>query len=114
MPTFKPGDVIKIPFPYVEKPVQRHRPALVVSSSELQEIHGMLWVLMITSAENRPWAGDVEITDLEKAGLPAPSVVRCARIATMEAKNATVIGALAPAQWKTVSLMLGRAMGEPS
>ena len=31
---------------------------------------------MITSAKNKPWPGDVRITDLESAGLPAHSVVR--------------------------------------
>jgi mRNA interferase MazF len=33
----------------------------------------LLWVLMITSAENRDWPGDVAVTDLATAGLPAES-----------------------------------------
>ncbi len=110
-PIFEPGDVIKVPFPYVEKPVKQYRPALVVSSSELQEVHSLLWVLMITSAENKPWAGDVEVSHLEEAGLPVPSVVRCAKIATIEASAATRIGALAQAQFKLVSNMIQRALG---
>ena len=110
-PIFEPGDVIKVPFPYMEKPVKQHRPALVVSSSELQEVHGLLWVLMITSAKNKPWAGDVAVSHLEEAGLPAPSVVRCARIATIEASAATRIGALGQAQLKLVSNMMQRALG---
>jgi len=40
---------------------------------------------MITSAENRIWSGDVPIRDLAAAGLPAPSVIRTAKIATIEA-----------------------------
>jgi len=111
MPVFEPGDVIKVPFPYVERPVKQHRPALVVSSPELQDVHGLLWVLMITSAKNRPWAGDVEVTHLEAAGLPVPSVVRCAKIATIEASAATRIGALAQAQFRLVSNMMLRAFG---
>ena len=110
-PIFEPGDVIKVPFPYVEKPVKQYRPALVVSSSELQEVHSLLWVLMITSAENKPWAGDVEVSHLEEAGLPVPSIVRCAKIATIEASAATRIGALAQAQFKLVSNMMQRALG---
>jgi mRNA interferase MazF len=31
---------------------------------------------MITSAKNAPWPLDICITDLEKGGLPSPSVVR--------------------------------------
>jgi mRNA interferase MazF len=111
MPAFEPGDVIKVPFPYGEKPAKQHRPALVVSSSELQEALGLLWVLMITSAKNKPWAGDVEVTHPEEAGLPAPSVVRCAKVATIEAAAATRIGSLGLAQLKLVSNMMQRALG---
>ena len=114
MPVFEPGDVIKVPFPYVERPVKQYRPALVVSSPELQEVHGLLWVTMITSAKNKPWAGDVEVAHLEEAGLPAPSVVRCAKIATIEASAATRIGALGQAQFKLVSNLMQRAFGSNS
>jgi mRNA interferase MazF len=44
---------------------------------------------MITSAENRGWAGDVPVSDLALAGLPAPSVIRTAKIATIDAVDAT-------------------------
>jgi mRNA interferase MazF len=114
MQNFKAGDVVKVPFPYVERPVKQYRPALVVSSSELQEALGLLWVLMITSAKNKPWAGDVEVAHLEEAGLPAPSVIRCAKIATIEAAAATRIGALQHAQMKLVSNIMQRALGSRS
>jgi mRNA interferase MazF len=39
---------------------------------------------MITSAGNEPWSSDVPIPDLKLAGLPAPSVVRPAKIACIE------------------------------
>jgi mRNA interferase MazF len=52
---------------------------------------------MITSADNSPWIGDVAIPDLESAGLPHDSVVRPAKIATVEAGRAARIGRLAPA-----------------
>ncbi|HIJ63029.1 MAG TPA: type II toxin-antitoxin system PemK/MazF family toxin, partial [Rhodospirillaceae bacterium] len=86
--------VIKVPFPYTGRPVRQRRPALVVAARRIQQDHGLLWVLMITSAENRGWAGDVAITNLSMAGLPAASVVRTAKIATIEAKEAEVIGHL--------------------
>jgi mRNA interferase MazF len=110
MPTFDPGTVVKIHFPDVEGLVARFRPALVVSSPELGEVHGLLWILMITSARNEPWAGDIEISNLELAGLPAPSVVRCAKVATIEMSSATAIGSLAPPQWKLVTKMLDRVL----
>jgi mRNA interferase MazF len=111
MPVFEPGDVIKVPFPFPAVAAGKFRPALVVSSPELQEFHGLLWVLMITSAKNKPWAGDVEVTHLEEAGLPAPSVVRCARIAAVETSAATRIGKLGLAQFRLVSNMMQRVLG---
>ncbi|HKE49020.1 MAG TPA: type II toxin-antitoxin system PemK/MazF family toxin [Rhodanobacteraceae bacterium] len=96
MPSFEPGDVIKVPFPYTDRATRQRRPALVVSAHLLQESHGLLWVLMITSAENRPWPGDIALTDLVKAGLPAPSVVRTAKIATIDAKDAEKLGRVGP------------------
>lgn len=51
-------------------------------------------MLLITSYENRGWPGDVAISDLAAAGLPVASVVRTAKIATIEAKEAERIGAL--------------------
>lgn len=50
---------------------------------------------MITSAENRGWAGDVLILDLDAAGLPAPSIVRTAKIATIDAGRAEARGRIA-------------------
>lgn len=92
MPNFEPGDVIKVPFPYTDRATRQRRPALVVSSAPLAEAHGLLWVLMITSAENRGWGGDVAITALVKAGLPVPSVIRTAKIATIETRDAEPLG----------------------
>jgi mRNA interferase MazF len=92
MPSFKVGDVVAVPFPYTDRGTRQRRPALVVAAGSLQETHGLLWVLMITSAENRSWPGDVPISDLAKAGLPAASVIRTAKIATIETKEAERLG----------------------
>jgi mRNA interferase MazF len=97
MPIFEAWDVIKVPFPYTDRPVRQRRPALVVAANGLQAEHGLLWVVMITSAENRGWLGDVGVSDLAYAGLPAESVVRTAKIATIEAKDAERLGTLPPA-----------------
>jgi len=94
MPDFEAWDIIKVPFPYTDRPVRERRPALVVAADGIQREHGLLWVLMITSAANRGWPGDVAISDLTGAGLPAESVVRTAKIATIEVKEAERIGSL--------------------
>ena len=94
MATFKLWDVVKVPFPYTDRPVLQRRPALVIAGDPIDAGHGLLWVLMITSAENRRWKNDVVVSDLSRAGLPAPSVVRCVKVATIESGHAERIGSL--------------------
>ncbi|MBU2758717.1 type II toxin-antitoxin system PemK/MazF family toxin [Acidithiobacillus sulfurivorans] len=88
-------DVVRLPFPYTNRPVHQYRPALVIAISNGTGSPLLLWVLMITSAENRGWSGDVEIADLAGVGLSAASVVRTAKIATVEMDMAERIGCLA-------------------
>jgi mRNA interferase MazF len=94
MAVFKAWDVVAVPFPYTDRPVRERRPALVVGTKGIHDEHGLLWVLMITSAANRRWPGDVPVSDLRSAGLPSASVVRPAKIATIEAKESECVGAL--------------------
>lgn len=91
MPTFRQGDVVRVPFPYTDRSTRQHRPALVVSDGEIGS-GGLLWVTMITSAENRRWEGDLVIEDLDGAGLPAPSIIRPCKIATIESRHAEPLG----------------------
>lgn len=94
MATFDVWDIVKVPFPYTDRPVRQRRPALVIVADDLQGEHGLLWLMMITSAANRGWRGDVPISDLASTGLPAPSIVRPAKIATVEARDAEPLGSL--------------------
>jgi mRNA interferase MazF len=88
MPTFDRErfaafDIVVVPFPYADRLAEKRRPALVISGPKLAP-YGLLWIAMITSAENESWPSDVAISDLRRAGLPAPSVVRPAKIACIE------------------------------
>lgn len=76
-------DIVVVPFPYADRLAEKRRPALVVSSPKLAR-HGVIWVIMITSALNESWSCDVAIADLARAGLSAPSVVRPAKIACID------------------------------
>lgn len=80
---FAVWDVVVVPFPYADRLAEKRRPALVVSTPRLASF-GLLWVAMITSAENEGWSCDVAIGDIARAGLPASSVVRPAKIACIE------------------------------
>lgn len=105
-----PGSVVKVPFPYTDKATRQRRPALVVSAPALAEAHGLLWVLMITSAENRAWNGDVPVTALTRAGLPVASVIRTAKVATIEAEDAEPLGEVTPAVLAAVRRHLAAQM----
>jgi mRNA interferase MazF len=102
MPIFEVWDIVKVPFPYTDRPVRQYRPALVIAAGELEATHGLLWLTMITSAANRGWPGDVPVSDLKIAGLPISSIVRPAKIATIEARDAERLGALPPADRRAV------------
>lgn len=110
-PIFEIWDIVKVPFPYTDRPVRRRRPALVIAGGELQTRHGLIWLAMITSAENRGWAGDVAVSDLAAAGLPAPSIVRPAKIATIEARDAERLGVLPPSDRGAVAAYVADRFG---
>jgi mRNA interferase MazF len=94
MPSFEAWDVVKVPFPYTDRPVRQRRPALVIAAGELLSTHGLLWLVMVTSAANRGWPSDVVVSDLSGAGLPIPSIIRPAKIATVDARDAERMGKL--------------------
>ncbi len=76
-------DVVVVPFPYSERLAEKRRPAVIVSNERLQK-QGYLWIAMITGAGKSPRAGDIDIRDQKRAGLPGASIVRTSKLATVE------------------------------
>jgi mRNA interferase MazF len=112
MRRFEQGDVVRVPFPYTDRETRQHRPALVVSRGTVDEAGALLWVVMITSADNRAWPGDVPLIDeYRSVGLPIPSVVRPAKIATIEVRHAHRLGQLPAPLWRRVAAELHRHLG---
>jgi mRNA interferase MazF len=112
MPTFEQGDVVRVPFPYTDRDAREHRPALVVSRGTVGESDSLLWVVMITSAANRPWPGDVPLLEAHReCGLPVPSRIRTTKIATIEAGAAGRLGHLPPALLDRVRGVLAEHLG---
>lgn len=81
---FTQGDVLVLPFPYSDRLAEKRRPAVVISKPTLERAHGLVWVAMITSHRGNVRTDDVPIGDLSRAGLPAASLVRPVKIATIE------------------------------
>lgn len=74
---FNAFDVVKVPFPFTDKTATKNRPALVLSSAtHFSHAVGHSVMAMITSAAHTSWPLDCPILDLERAGLPAPSLIR--------------------------------------
>lgn len=112
MPGFEQGDVVRVPFPYTDRSTRQHRPALVVSKGGIGENAGLLWVVMITSAANRAWPGDAPLDDTHTgAGLPAPSVIRPCKLATIEVRHAERLGRITPEQLTRVTAALRDHLG---
>ena len=69
-------DVVVVPFPFTDRQASKRRPALVLSSALFNVASRHSVLAMITSAEQSGWPGDVAVTDLDAAGLPADCLVR--------------------------------------
>jgi mRNA interferase MazF len=112
MPSFEVWDIVKVPFPYTDRPVRQRRPALVIAAGELLSAHGLLWLSMITSAANRGWPNDVAVSDLPGTGLPIPSIIRPAKIATVDARDAERMGKLPVPDRQLVTRHLQRLLAD--
>lgn len=75
-PSYSPGDVVIVPFPFTDRATVKRRPALVCSTYEFNARSAHVVLAMITTATRAPWPGDVVIADRGAAGLPAASTVR--------------------------------------
>lgn len=70
------GDVVVVPFPFLERPVSKRRPALILSSLAFNETNLHSIFAMITTGAHSNWPSDHRIGNLESAGLHHSSVVR--------------------------------------
>ena len=75
--TYEAYDVVVVPFPFTDRTTTKRRPALVLSDARtFNRQVGQSVMAMITSARNSEWPQDIEIDDLDSAGLPSASIVR--------------------------------------
>ena len=76
MTTYNAGDLVDVPFPFIDSGTTKLRPALVLSSSDFQLKTGACILTMVTSAERSRWVNDVALEDWNGAGLKKPSIIR--------------------------------------
>ena len=70
------GDVVVVPFPFVDAAAEKRRPSLILSRAPFNRSSGHSICAMITTASQTRWPSDIAIGDLAVAGLPRPCVVR--------------------------------------
>lgn len=99
---YKPGAVVRVPFPFTDSGEIKHRPALVLSTEEYNSTHGHSVMAMITSAKHSKWPSDISISNLEATGLVSPSVVRLKLFTLDNRLIANAVGRLEETDWANV------------
>ncbi|WP_404381733.1 type II toxin-antitoxin system PemK/MazF family toxin [Caenispirillum salinarum] len=109
--TYRPFTVVAAPYRYVERPVVKRRPCVLLTApmGPLE----LVWALMITGAGKAAWPGDVAVTDIDVAGLRGPCVIRCAKVATLQSDVLTRIGQLSDADRQAVTAAVQGLMPWP-
>lgn len=107
--TYKPYDVVVVPFPFTDRQAHKRRPALILSDEmHFNKPTGHAVLAMITSQKNPDWPLDTPIRGNRQAGLTAPSKVRM-KLFTLDYRLILrKIGALTDKDRKAVINALGR------
>jgi mRNA interferase MazF len=69
-------DLVVVPFPFVDSPSIKPRPALVLSNPDFNRANGHTVLAMVTRATHTRWPSDHEIEELGPTGLQHASVIR--------------------------------------
>ena len=96
------GDVVVVPFPFVELDVHKPRPALVLSTKAFNETHDQIILAMITTAARSTWPSDVPIEEWASAGLARRCFVRWKVFTLPQGRLGPTIGQLARADRQQV------------
>ena len=72
MDSYNHGDVVVIPFPFIDSTLAKRRPAVVLSQGNFNLKSGALVCGMLTSVKTSKWPGDINLKDWSKAGLKKP------------------------------------------
>lgn len=81
----RPGEVALVRFPFTDAVTTKKRPALVLARTARAARYRLTTLAMITSqVEALKLEGDVALADWQAAGLLHPSLLRLAKVATVD------------------------------
>jgi mRNA interferase MazF len=107
-------DVVVLPFPYADRLTEKRRPAVIVSKPWLAEKHRIVWAVMVTSADNAGWESDIPITDAAATGPRNPSIIRPAKVATVDVSRiARIAGRLGKRERDALAARLQEIVAAP-
>ena len=109
---FEPGTVVLVRFPFTDLTASKQRPAVVLSSWEHQRSGRDVIVAAISGQRvNEPGAFDHVVAEWKPAGLLMPSIVRCAKIVTLERGMVRrELGCLDADDFRSMVAITGRAL----
>lgn len=108
----QPFAVVRVPFPFTDRAVQRRRPAVVLSSPAFQRGSAHVLLAMITTARGSSWPLDWPIQDLGSAGLRQACIVRLKLFSLDERLILGRLGRLAAADRSGLRANLQRLLPE--
>ena len=83
----KAGEIVLVRFPFADLAAAKKRPALLLARTTRAPRHRLATVAMVTSqVEALKLDGDVLLRDWKSAGLLHPSLLRLAKVATVDAE----------------------------
>lgn len=112
--SYKRGDVVVVPFSFIDSSIAKRRPALVVSGSEYNGKSGALICAMLTSATQVPWPGDVKLRKWSQAGLKRECSFRLKLFTIEQNLVREVVGVASDSDMLLIDKQLTKHLGLPS
>lgn len=105
------GDIVIVPFPFVDSAETKKRPAVVLSKKQFNVDNQHTILAMITSGKGKKWKNDIRITLTNKHGKALDSVIRM-KVFTLD--NRIIrrkVGTLSLEKKKTLKTQLQNTIG---